>query len=43
MYVPPAFKEGDVESIRATIHAARLANLITHPLKARLQRHYRFF
>jgi transcriptional regulator len=29
MYVPPAFKDDDVESIRATIHAARLANLIT--------------
>src|ERR1700730_10786197 len=29
MYVPPAFKDDDVESIRATIQAARLANLVT--------------
>lgn len=29
MYVPPAFKDDDLESIRATIHAARLANLVT--------------
>jgi transcriptional regulator len=29
MYVPPAFKDNDLESIRATIHAARLANLVT--------------
>jgi transcriptional regulator len=29
MYVPPAFKDEDVESIRATIQAARLANLVT--------------
>jgi transcriptional regulator len=29
MYVPPAFKDDDVASIRATIRAARLANLIT--------------
>ncbi len=29
MYVPPAFKDGDLENIRATIRAARLANLVT--------------
>jgi transcriptional regulator len=29
MNVPPAFKNDDVESIRATIHAARLAHLVT--------------
>ena len=29
MYVPPAFKDDDLESIRATILAARLANLVT--------------
>ena len=29
MYVPPAFKDDDVESIRATIRNARLANLVT--------------
>ena len=29
MNVPPAFKDDDVESIRATIHAARLAHLVT--------------
>jgi transcriptional regulator len=29
MYVPPAFKDDDVESIRATIRSARLANLVT--------------
>jgi transcriptional regulator len=29
MYVPPAFKDNDLESIRATIRAARLANLVT--------------
>jgi transcriptional regulator len=29
MCVPPAFQDDDVESIRTTIHAARLANLIT--------------
>jgi transcriptional regulator len=29
MYVPPAFKDDDLESIRATIRAARLANLVT--------------
>jgi transcriptional regulator len=29
MYVPPAFKDDEVESIRATIRGARLANLVT--------------
>lgn len=29
MYVPPAFKDDDLESIRATIRTARLANLVT--------------
>jgi transcriptional regulator len=29
MYVPPAFNDEDFESIRATIHAARLGNLVT--------------
>lgn len=29
MYIPPAFKDDDVESIRATIRDARLANLVT--------------
>jgi transcriptional regulator len=29
MYTPPAFRDDDAESIRATIRAARLANLIT--------------
>jgi len=29
MYVPPAFKDDDVVSIRATIRSARLANLVT--------------
>jgi transcriptional regulator len=29
MYVPPAFKDDDLESIRGTIRAARLANLVT--------------
>ena len=29
MYVPPAFKDDDVASIRATIRGARLASLIT--------------
>lgn len=29
MYVPPAFRDDDVKNIRATIRAARLANLIT--------------
>jgi transcriptional regulator len=29
MYVPPAFKDDDLDSIRATIRAARLANLVT--------------
>ncbi|MCP1853115.1 putative FMN-binding regulatory protein PaiB [Bradyrhizobium sp. USDA 4501] len=29
MYVPPAFKDGDIESIRATIRSAPLANLVT--------------
>ena len=29
MYIPPAFKVDDVESIRAIIHDARLANLVT--------------
>ena len=29
MYVPPAFKDDDIESIRATIRIARLANLVT--------------
>jgi transcriptional regulator len=29
MYIPPAFKDDDIESIRATIRDARLANLVT--------------
>ncbi|WP_439373421.1 FMN-binding negative transcriptional regulator [Bradyrhizobium sp. DASA03120] len=29
MYIPPAFKDDDVESIRTTIRNARLANLVT--------------
>ena len=29
MYIPPAFKNDDIESIRATIRGARLANLVT--------------
>ncbi|WP_407155835.1 FMN-binding negative transcriptional regulator [Bradyrhizobium sp. STM 3557] len=29
MYTPPAFRDDDIDSIRATIRAARLANLIT--------------
>jgi transcriptional regulator len=29
MYIPPAFKDDDLESIRATIRAARLASLVT--------------
>jgi transcriptional regulator len=29
MYVPPAFKDDDLDSIRATIRAVRLANLVT--------------
>ncbi len=29
MYTPPAFKDNDLESIRATIRAARLATLVT--------------
>ncbi len=29
MYVPPAFKDDDLDSIRATIRAARLASLVT--------------
>jgi transcriptional regulator len=29
MYVPPAFRDDDIDSIRATIRAARLASLIT--------------
>ena len=29
MYVPPAFKDDDLDSIRATIRVARLANLVT--------------
>jgi transcriptional regulator len=29
MYIPPAFKDDDIESIRATIRTARLANLVT--------------
>jgi transcriptional regulator len=29
MYIPAAFKDDDVESIRATIHNARLASLVT--------------
>jgi transcriptional regulator len=29
MYVPPAFKDDDLDTIRATIRAARLANLVT--------------
>jgi len=29
MYVPPAFRNDDIENIRATIRAIRLANLVT--------------
>jgi len=29
MYIPPAFKDDDLDSIRATIRAARLASLVT--------------
>jgi transcriptional regulator len=29
MYIPPAFKDDDVDNIRATIRDARLANLVT--------------
>lgn len=29
MYVPPAFRDNDIESIHATIRIARLANLVT--------------
>lgn len=29
MYIPPAFKDDDIEGIRATIRAARLASLVT--------------
>jgi transcriptional regulator len=29
MYIPPAFRDDDVESIRATIRGARLASLVT--------------
>lgn len=29
MYIPPAFRDDDIESIRATIRGARLANLVT--------------
>jgi transcriptional regulator len=29
MYIPPVFKDDDIESIRATIRGARLANLVT--------------
>ncbi len=29
MYVPPAFQDNDIESIRATIRIARLASLVT--------------
>jgi transcriptional regulator len=29
MYVPPAFQDDDIDSIRATIRAARLASLVT--------------
>jgi transcriptional regulator len=29
MYVPPAFKDDDIENILATIRSARLANLVT--------------
>ncbi|MBR0831448.1 FMN-binding negative transcriptional regulator [Bradyrhizobium manausense] len=29
MYTPPAFRDDDVKNIRATIRAARLANLVT--------------
>ena len=33
MYIPPAFRDEDAASIRATIRAARLANLITATAK----------
>ncbi|MCP3390510.1 FMN-binding negative transcriptional regulator [Bradyrhizobium sp. CCGB12] len=29
MYIPPAFRDDDIESIRATIRGARLASLVT--------------
>jgi transcriptional regulator len=29
MYIPPAFKDDDIDNIRATIRDARLANLVT--------------
>lgn len=29
MYIPPAFRDDDTESLRATIRAARLATLVT--------------
>ncbi|WP_372482831.1 FMN-binding negative transcriptional regulator [Bradyrhizobium ivorense] len=29
MYIPPHFRDDDLENIRATIRCARLANLIT--------------
>jgi transcriptional regulator len=29
VYTPPAFRDDDVENVRATIRAARLANLVT--------------
>ena len=29
MYIPPAFKDDDIENIRATIRGARLASLVT--------------
>ncbi|WFU40289.1 FMN-binding negative transcriptional regulator [Bradyrhizobium sp. CB82] len=29
MYIPPAFKDDNIDSIRATIRGARLANLVT--------------
>jgi transcriptional regulator len=29
MYIPPAFRDNDIESIRATIRGARLASLVT--------------
>jgi transcriptional regulator len=29
MYIPPAFADDDIESIRSTIRDARLANLVT--------------
>lgn len=32
MYTPPAFRDDDIESVRATIRAARLGNLVTSTL-----------